>query len=312
MYRYVFGPVLSGRLGRSLGLDLLGGRKVCSMDCVYCEVGATRALTLKRAAYADPGKVLAELRAWAGEGLPRPDAVTLGGSGEPTLNTGLAAIIDGCRDILPGVPVAVLTNSTLMTDPAARAELARADVILPSMDSLVEAEFQAVNRPCAGLHLADVARGLLDFRHEFSGKIYLEILLAAGINDSGANLALLRDYCARLRPDRVDVVTLTRPGTVKSVQGVAPETLARWRAALGGARAPVQAEAKAARVSEERLSEAVQASLARRPQTVLQLSGALGAEPGLLRKVLDRLAGEGKISAAASGGQTFYSGPRDV
>lgn len=311
MYRYVFGPVLSSRLGRSLGLDLLG-RKVCSMDCVYCEVGATRTLTLKRAPYADPDTILAELRAWVAEGLPGPDAVTLGGSGEPTLNTGLGAIIDGCREILPGVPVAVLTNSTLMTDPAVRAELARADAVLPSLDSLVEAEFQAVNRPCAGVRAADVARALLDFRKEFGGKIYLEILLADGINDSGANLALLEDYCQRLRPDRVDVVTLTRPGTVRSVGPVDPETLARWRRELGGTRGPVAAEAKAAHVTEERLSEAVQASLARRPQTVLQLAGALGAEPGLLRKVLDRLAGEGKISAAASGGQTFYSGPRDA
>ncbi|MDY0305791.1 MAG: radical SAM protein [Desulfovibrionaceae bacterium] len=311
MYRYVFGPVLSGRLGRSLGLDLLGS-KVCSMDCVYCEVGPTTIRTRERKPWAAPRDILAELRSWKAEGFDDPDVVTLGGSGEPTLNSGLPEIIAGCRSILPGVPVAVLTNSSLLPDPLVRRELGAADMILPSLDSLVEEEFQAVNRPHRSLRLAEIARGIQDLRREFPGRLCLEVLLVKGYNDSGRNLDLLRDYCAELKPERVDVVTLSRPGTLDSAEAVDSHTLGLWRKALGTQAAPVGPGVKAsasARLTENRLREALAASLARRPQTLAQLAGALGADPGVVRKALERMVRERQLDAIESDGQIFYSRP---
>ncbi|MBN2139497.1 MAG: radical SAM protein [Desulfovibrionaceae bacterium] len=309
-FKYVFGPVLSSRLGRSLGLDLLGA-KTCTLNCVYCEVGATRNLTLERAAYVQARAILDELSAWKGLDLDRPDHITLGGMGEPTLNSGLAEVVAGARGVLPGPPVAVLTNSTLMTDPAVRRELNLADVVLPSMDTLVESEFKALNRPHPGLDIQDVARGLLLFRQGFSGRLFLEVLLAEGFNDSEQNLALLRDYCRELRPDRVDVVTLSRPGTMAKAKAVGPETLGRWREALAAGQAPAGAAAAPAAhgPSGERLRELISASLARRPQTVLQLAAALGARESLVQLAVDELLRQGEIVSSTDQGRTWYRGP---
>lgn len=312
MYRFVFGPVLSGRLGRSLGLDLLGS-KVCSMDCVYCEVGPTRVRTRERKTWVPPRDLLDELAAWKAEGFEAPDVVTLGGSGEPTLNSGLAEIMAGCRRILPGVPVAVLTNATLLDDPAVRRELSGADMVLPSLDSLVEEEFQAVNRPLRGITSTGAAQGIRDLRREYGGRLFLEVLLCRGYNDSARNLALLQDYCAELAPDRVDVVTLSRPGTLPSAEAVDSQTLGLWRKALGqgpdgGQNAPLPRQAQA--LDEARLRGALAATLARRPQTVLHLAAALGADSAQVQRVLARMARDGEIFEAESDGQVFYSATR--
>lgn len=344
----MFGPVLSGRLGRSLGLDLLG-RRVCSMNCVYCESGPLTQLTLTRKAYVPAAALLGELARWeaarqaAGEQLP--DVVSLGGLGEPTLNSDLPAIIEGVRRILPGVPVAVLTNASLMTDAAVRAELASADMVLPSLDSLVPEEFAALNRAHPGLNPRDIADGILAFHKESRAfgkdspssrtKLFLEILLAAGVNDSERNLELLAAFCNRLQPDRVDVVTLSRPGTEACVRAVDAATLRRWRERLGGrigllsppaqaeecGNAPERAQGTAgSRLAQrekngqeqgrglqpEELRARLLASLARRPQTGAQLAEALLVDQGAVSTVLAELLGAGRIAVRQQDGQDYY------
>lgn len=349
---HVFGPVASGRLGRSLGLDLLGGR-VCSMDCLYCEVGATDVHTCERAPYVPAGVLLEELARWRDAeaashgGTPdnRPramlvDHVTLGGSGEPCLNSDLARIIAGCRDILPGVPVAVLTNSTLLHRDDVRADLAGADVVLPSLDSLVESEFRALNRPCKGVTARGVADGLLGFARGFGGRIWLEVLLARGINDTAENLALLRDYVRQLAPHRVDVTTLSRPGASPRALPVDRDVLARWSDELNAAagcsghtaadhlRATALPDDGARHAQDARqperpdtvanpddLQEAVLRSIARRPQTAPQLAKALGAPLDAVRKALAGLAARGACAPVAetalprdTDGEIFHAG----
>lgn len=313
-YAYVFGPVASSRLGRSLGLDLLG-RRICSMDCLYCEVGPTDILTLERAPWVPAAVLLDELARWAAENGDRPDHVTLGGSGEPCLNSEIAEVIAGCRRILPGVPVAVLTNATLLDRADVRADISGADVVLPSLDSLVESEFRRVNRTCCGLTARAVAEGIRSFASGFSGRIWLEVLLVAGVNDSAENLALMRDYVRRLAPDRVDVTTLSRPGTWPDARPVDRATLAAWRAELqplaqatgaatadmpqGGLNAPEaecprQGEA-AGRPVDGDLAEAMAVSLRRRPQTAGQLARALAQPHEDARIALEALARAGRI-----------------
>ncbi len=326
-FKYIFGPVMSGRLGRSLGLDLLG-RRVCSMNCVYCESGPLQTLTTRRAPYVPASDILGELEAWEQarreRGEPLPDVVTLGGMGEPTLNSELPGIIAGVREILPGVPVAVLTNASLMTDPQVRAELMQADIVLPSLDALVAGQYAAVNRPHPGVDPQAVARGILEFRREFGGKIWLEILLVAGVNDSAANLERLEAYCRELAPDRVDVVTLSRPGTEALARAVDGDTLARWRAVLaplarpaptseGQAREGLASGAEKGQVptggtvqEPAQAGAAILASLARRPQTAGQLAQALLIPEQSVQRVLDRLLAEGAVERRQDGPATFF------
>lgn len=310
--RYVFGPVASGRLGLSLGLDGLGGR-ICSFDCLYCEAGPTEALTRTRKPYAPACHLLDELANWKAEAQHLPDVVTLGGMGEPTLNTECGAILAGAKELFPGLSTAVLTNSSLLSDPDVRADLALADIILPSMDSLVEAEFFRLNRPHPDLSLADIRQGLLDFRAGYAGRIFLEILLVAGVNDTEENLALLRDYCRELAPDRVDVTTMSRPGAHAGAGPVPQDTLARFREALGAATASASTAghgpaAVLAGAATEELAARIAASVRRRPQTAPALALALDAPLEQIQRALQALARAGTVRREVLGHDTFYSG----
>ncbi len=309
--RYVFGPVGSGRLGLSLGLDLLGAR-ICTFDCLYCEAGATEALTTARKPYVSARRILDELAAWKAAGHADPDAVTLGGLGEPCLNTDCGEIIAGAKKLFPHVPVAVLTNSSLLPDPEVREALAGADIVLPSMDTLVAAEYRLVNRPHPDIDLASIRQGLLDFRAGYCGRIFLEILLVAGDNDSEENLALLREFCAELSPDRVDVVTMSRPGAHPGATAVPQATLARFKDALGARTAAPAVSgygptALAARQTED-LAARIAASVARRPQTAAGLAGALGVPLDRIEQALGELTRAGIVRREASGNDIFYSG----
>lgn len=315
--RFVFGPVTSSRLGRSLGLDLLG-RKICSFDCLYCEVGVTQLLTCERRPYVTAAELLDELAAWKESHAGcRLDHVTLGGSGEPTLNSELAEILLGAKRLFPGVPTAVLTNSSLLDDPRAREELRLADVVLPSLDSLVESEFLRVNRPRKGIELASIVRGLEAFRREYAGRIFLETLLVAGVNDTPANLEALTAFCRNFGADRVDVTTLSRPGAYASASPADRSRLAEFRAALGEKEkiaAPVaigegighncQAGLGAGVSKEdEQREQRVLASLLRRPQTGPQLAEALGQDPARTEAALAALLQAGRVEQDAQG---FY------
>ncbi|GFK92421.1 hypothetical protein NNJEOMEG_00246 [Fundidesulfovibrio magnetotacticus] len=313
----VFGPVRSGRLGASLGLDLLGA-KICTFDCLYCEAGATRALTAARRPYVPAARLLGELAAWLFEPHPPFEVVTLGGMGEPTLNTDMGQIIEGVRELCPGTPVAVLTNSSLMADPDVRRDLCLADMVLPSMDSLMPSEFLQVNRPLPGASLMDIRRGLLTFRRQFAGKLFLEVLLLAGMNDSSENLARLEAFTAELAPDRVDVTTMSRPGAYPQALPASPATLARFREALCGEARPLAAgPEKSAQFAPpldnegsrrlEALGMRVLDSLARRPQTASSLASALGAGEADLANLLDDLSARGLVKAVTLGGETFFS-----
>lgn len=329
-YKYVFGPVRSGRLGLSLGLDLLG-EAICSLDCTYCEVGRTTRLSTERAAYVKAGDILAELRQWVEETGQALDYVTLGGLGEPCLNSEMGDVIRGVRKILPDTPVAVLTNSTMLDDPQVRRELALADAVLPSMDTLVSEEMRKLNRPCKGVDVDSVARGLTAFAAEFSGDLFVEVLLVEGTNDSEENLARLTEFLGKLAPRRVDVVTMTRPGALHTAKPVSPETLTRWREALeglatgshdktttsrtGGTRnIPTDAatasgadEAAGAADADDAARQRVAASIARRPQTAAQLADALALNERFVQNALDALAASDELTSYESGGERFFA-----
>jgi wyosine [tRNA(Phe)-imidazoG37] synthetase (radical SAM superfamily) len=296
-FKYVFGPVMSSRLGRSLGLDLLGD-KICDFDCLYCEVGKTRVHTTTRKAYVPGEHILQELADWFAEGHAPPEYITLGGLGEPCLNTDIGWIISRIKDLYPHTPVAVLTNSSLLSDPGVREELARADAVLPSLDTVVEKEFKRLNRPHPDISLPRILDGLARFRKEFSGRIFLEILLVPGYNDSEENMKGLRDFCARLSPDRVDLARMTRPGTYIRAPQTDERMEDKWRDFLGLKPGEKRSEGENTRENGgvEVNKETVLASLKRRPQTREQLAYALEGTAAEIKNAVDELQKEGKLS----------------
>lgn len=225
-YRYLFGPVHSRRLGLSLGVDLLDRRR-CSFDCIFCEVGATELLTLERGEYVPTTAVIAELQDWLAAG-GKADVVTLAGSGEPTLHSGFGEVIDAVHDAC-NLPVALLTNSTLLWDPEVRRAAARADIVKVSLSAWDDQSLAALNRPAAGLTFARLRDGLQAFRAMYTGSLWVETLLVRGVNDQPGQVSRIAALVAGLRPEKVQLNTVVRPpamGNAAAVEGAALQRLA--------------------------------------------------------------------------------------
>lgn len=212
--QYVFGPVLSRRLGRSLGIDVVPF-KACTYDCVYCQLGRTTIHTTERKEYVPLDDVLAQAEDKVRRG-PRPDYVTLAGSGEPTLYSRLGELVAGLQ-VRTGCPVAVLTNGSLVDHPEVRGGLAQADLLMPSLDAALPAEFAAVNRPVAGIAVEAIITGLAALRAESNAHFWLEILLVRGINDSDEHLDALAAAVVKIRPERLQLTTVVRPAKTSKV-----------------------------------------------------------------------------------------------
>ena len=176
----IFGPVPSRRLGFSLGVDTIPF-KTCSLDCIYCQLGRTTNKTIERKEYIAGENILREIE----EILKRKkkiDYITFSGSGEPTLNSRMEEMITQIKR-LTSIPVAILTNGTLLYQPRMREELMEADLVIPSLDAVSEEVFEKINRPHHKLKINEVIKGINTFSQEFRGKIWLEIMLVKGVND---------------------------------------------------------------------------------------------------------------------------------
>ena len=301
---YIFGPVPSRRLGLSLGVDLVP-RKLCTLDCVYCQVGRTTDKRTERADFVPVADVLAELAETLPR-VPRPDYITLSGSGEPTLNARLGEVIDGVRR-LTDVPVAILTNGTLLGDPAVRRDCAKADLVVPSLDAGDEETFQRVNRPAAGLTLEGLVEGLAALRREFAGQMWLEVFFVAGVNDGDEQVAKIARLIDRIGPDRVQLNTATRPTAEAGVGAVSPERLAEIARQLGP-RAEVVAGFAAQRTTRESeiREDQVLAMIRRRPVTADDIAAGLGAHPNEVAKAVGHLLESGAVVRTERGRQTYF------
>lgn len=302
--KYLFGPVPSRRLGLSLGVDLIPP-KTCPFDCIYCEVGPTTNKTMTRREYIPAAAILAELEDYFAGSGPTPDFVTLAGSGEPTLNLGLGRIIARLKE-LTTVPVAVLTNGALLLDPEVRRELRQADVILPSLDALTPELFQVINRPWPGLTAAALVDGLRALRAAYRGQIWLEMLLLRRLNDTPAELALLKEAVELIRPDRIHLNTAVRPVVKEYALPLTAEELAA-AAAFFGDRAEVIASFGRHRQAHFELSDAdFLATLARRPQTAEDLAEILGLPTIAVKKRMDHLVQAGRVALQRHQDKLFY------
>jgi len=304
--RHVYGPVPSRRLGRSLGVDLVPF-KTCSYDCVYCQLGRTTHKTTTRREYVPVEAVLAELRGQL-QGEARPDFVALAGSGEPTLHARLADVIAGIKAIT-SVPVAVLTNGSLLWQPEVRAAIAEADVVIPSLDAGGAASFARVNRPSAEISFEAVVEGLVAFSHGFRGRLWLEVLVLAGLTDDADEVGSIARIAGTMRLDRVQLNTVSRPPADPSALPVAAEDLARRRG-LFSCPCEVMAEARSRPAGPALrggdVAARIVALVSRSPCTIDGLARGLDVHPSAVLKQLDELGAGGAVRAVRSRGAVFY------
>jgi len=299
----VFGPVPSRRLGRSLGVDIIP-RKVCTLDCVYCQVGRTTEKTLARRCAVAVEGVVEEVRGKLSSG-PRPDYITLAGSGEPTLCQDLGALICGIHNITD-VPVAVLTNGTLFWESAVREACTNADLVLPSLDAGDEETFQRINRPADGLTLERVVQGLIAFRNAFVGQIWLEVFLVAGLNDDENQIVKIRALAQRMRPDKIQLNTAVRPTADEDVAAVSEARLQELCGVFGPAAEVIADFDSVLRLGDfSTKAEDILEMIRRRPVTVEDIAAGTGAHPNEVLKYVEVLLARGVVVKERRGGRDF-------
>lgn len=301
--RYVFGPVPSRRLGRSLGVDLIP-LKTCSFNCIYCQLGACEQTTVERREFFPVGDIVKDVERALDEG-PRADVITFSGSGEPTLHSGLGEIADGIRR-LTETPIVVLTNGSLFSDPAVRAACARTDIVIPSLDAGDERTFRHINRPHNSLHLHDLVKGLELFRQEFSGILWLEVFLLDSPYHDESQVRKIRRWVERIRPDRIHLNTVARPAAEAYAKALPHHTLVHYARLLGSNTEIVSdfVRSKGEIDFQARVDDVLNL-LARRPCTLKDIADGLSTHPLEITKILEVLE-SGRVTRFSSPDGSLY------
>jgi wyosine [tRNA(Phe)-imidazoG37] synthetase (radical SAM superfamily) len=299
---YIFGPVPSRRLGRSLGVDLVP-YKTCSYDCVYCQLGRTTNKTTERKEWFPLQDVIGQLKDHL---KSEPDYITLSGSGEPTLFSRLEELIIKIKEITD-IPVAVLTNGSLLWLPEVREALKSADVVVPSLDAGSSDIFQYVNRPHPDITFNKMLKGLVDFRKVYSGRYWLEVFLLAGVTTPEAEINRLKTCIAAIQPDLVQVNTVTRPPAENFAEPVPKKQLGAITAQLYK-RAEVIADYKDVHKEKDFTArrEDVLTLLQRRPCSIDDVAAGLGLHRNEVVKYIEELSAEGEIKSTPHGQRLYY------
>lgn len=231
--KYIYGPVKSRRLGNSLGITTVP-YKVCSFDCVYCQLKKTTEKTNKRKMYGNEKDILKEIRVFFQQKPKNEiiDYITFSGSGEPTLNKSLGRIIKGIKSITD-TPVALITNSSTIFYPALRREIMNVDLVVPSLDAVTQDIFEKLDNPAQGISVKNIIKGLIDFRCSFKGSIWLEIMLVNGINDSIEYLNKIKETASLIKPDKIHINCPVRPPSMRWVKCPSPQTLKKAKEIFG-------------------------------------------------------------------------------
>ena len=301
---YIFGPVPSRRLGRSLGVDLVPF-KTCTYDCIYCQLGRTTNKTVERREWVPLDDVLAELKKKL---ATKPDYITLSGSGEPTLFSRLDELIAGIRS-MTDTPVAVLTNGSLLWQEEVRRQLMDAHLVIPSLDAGHTSMFQAVNRPHESISFERMLEGLIDFREEYYGEHWLEVFLLAGHTVIDSEIRKIVECVNRIKPDRVQLNTATRP-TAEDYAVMVDHRRMADVAARFDPPAEVIADYRGihARSDFRAGRDSVLEMIQRRPCCLADIADGLDMHRNEAIKHIEELDAEGLLEKRPSGGKLFYSG----
>ena len=302
--KYLYGPVPSRRLGLSLGVDIVP-LKICTLNCVYCQLGRTTQKSVERKDFVSIDAILAELKERLAQNL-EADYITISGSGEPTLNCRLGELIDGIR-AMTDIPIAIITNGTLLYRQDVCADCAKADVVLPSLDAGDEQGFQKVNRPHKDISIEKLISGLCKFRQEFAGQLWLEVFLIEGLNTDVEQIAKIKAAIALIRPDKVQLNTAVRPAAEPNVRSVDAEKLRAIAAGLGE-NCEVVADFPLGRHRRylQDTADSVLSMLKRRPCSLDDICSGLGIHRNDALKYISYLQSQGLISSEKTGQATFF------
>ena len=291
----------------SLGVDLIP-HKICSLNCVYCECGRTTNLTHDRKEYVPVKDVFSELKDFFNNN-PDPEYITFSGAGEPTLHSHIGEVLGFLKRLRPQIPVAVLTNGSLFGDSGVRKELLQADLVMPSLDAATDAALRKINRPVRSFTIDKYIQGLIDFSNEFEGEIWMEVLILPGYNDEMDNIDSLKEALLKIKPDRIQLNTLDRPGTVDGLRAATGRELEKivryWAMENVEIIAPVQ-ERQDMKSYRTDVESAILETISRRPCTLQDLERILGLHINEINKYLSVLEESMEIETTQQERGTFY------
>ena len=304
----IFGPILSRRLGFSLGVDIIPV-KTCSLDCVYCECGQTTLHTNNRGEYIPAEQIIGELDDFLNNNPPRIDVITLAGSGEPTLNTGTGKIISHIKTNYPQYKVALLTNAVLLSQKEVREEILLTDFVLPSVDAVFESSFQKINRPADGVRVDFVLDGLRKFTEIYKGILWVEYFVVSQINDSEDELCAFKKYFEEIKPARIQLNSLDRPGTCGWVKPASTERLQEIQKFFSPL--PVEIVSRNFNVSQTKSpqnfdKENILKTISRRPLTVEDVAVIFGHSINDAQEICRLLEKDGEVEETTLNGNVYF------
>lgn len=305
---YIYGPIPSRRLGQSLGVDPIP-LKTCNWNCIYCQLGRTAPLTNERREYVPRETLIRELAEVLAAHAPGEiDYITFVGSGEPTLHVGLGWMIRQTK-AMTDIPVAVITNGSTLHLADVRADLALADVVMPTLSAGSSELYRTIHRPHPELSFEQHLAGLIAFRGEYEKRLWVELMLMKGVNDSVEALTDLATALAKVRPDRVQVNIPNRPPAETWVQPPDEEGLMRAAAILGDIAQVVHpADGSFDFSGYDDVVDAIVGVITRHPMRQDQLEQTLARwAPAQVQEALDQLQAGGRAQRVERLGVTFWS-----
>ncbi len=304
MGKFTFGPVPSRRLGFSLGIDIIP-RKTCTFDCIYCQVGKTTNQELSRKSFFNPDEIVEEIITVTKD-ITYIDHITFSGSGEPTLNSDIGWIIREVKK-RTDIPVAVITNSSLLSVEDVRNDIGIADAVLPSLDAVSEGIFQYINKPHSLIGINTIIEGIKKFSTNYKGKIWLEIMLIKGINTSTGELEKFKKIAEYLGVEKVQLNTIIRPPIDRKISGLTSEELDKISEYFGESTEVIcDFTKKVERKKETNWSEMVMEILKRRSLTLSDIVKITGIPGNVAIKTLKLMEDEGNIKRVNVDSKIFY------
>jgi wyosine [tRNA(Phe)-imidazoG37] synthetase (radical SAM superfamily) len=302
MNTYIYGPVPSRRLGRSLGVDLVP-LKTCTYDCMYCQLGRTTNKTTQRKEWTPLRDVLKELKTSLS---CQPDYITISGSGEPTLHSGIGGFIRAVKAVTD-IPVAVITNGSLLWLPEVREALRDADLVIPSLDAGAEYLFRHVNRPHKNISFHKMIDGLYEFRRSFPGRYWLEVFLVGGITGLAFPVEEIAAIVDLINPHRVHLNTVVRPPADPYIEAVPQDLMECYTEAFGkNAEAIVGPKDQHLSSCSNSTPQEVLSLISRRPCTLGDITAGLGLDRSKASMYLDQLSAAGLIEAERQGRLLYF------
>lgn len=308
----IFGPVPSRRLGRSLGIDIIPF-KTCTYDCIYCQLGKTTDKTDKCSEFCPVGEIVANVEK-AVKSIPNIDYLTLSGSGEPLLHSGAPKLVDILKREF-NIPVAVLTNGSLLYRNEIADTLANADVVMPTLAADCERTFEIIHRPYQTIKFDNVIEGIIKFSKNFDHELWLEVFLIEGINSEIDKIKSIKTIINQIEPHKVQVNTVTRPASDESAVAVNEKKLNDLKNIFGDKAEIINDYSAKPDLENSQtggLENKIITLLERRPCTEKDIVEALLAHKIEVIKILEELINMGIVEARPQHGKIFYMQKRKL